>query len=67
MGNMAKISSIQKNKRRIGMAKNQRPARDALKLTISNHVPCFPASSEAGKQGSRAQELVLEIVAKLVD
>jgi small subunit ribosomal protein S14 len=33
---MAKISSIKKNKRREVMAKNQRPARDALKLTISN-------------------------------
>ncbi len=33
---MAKISSIEKNKRRIGMAKTQKPTRDALKLVINN-------------------------------
>lgn len=33
---MAKISSVQKNKRRETMAKNQRYSRDALKLIIGN-------------------------------
>lgn len=33
---MAKISSIQKNKRREKMAENQRQSRDALKLIIGN-------------------------------
>jgi small subunit ribosomal protein S14 len=33
---MAKISSIQKNKRRKIMANNKKPGRDALKLVINN-------------------------------